>query len=63
MNNTTISNKRHISSELRFKRLFEMVELKLNKIPDENLQLVNSLNRSVKHPLNRKDSHVTIFSF
>ena len=56
MNITTISKKRYMTYEFRHKQPMQMVEMKLNVILDENPHLINSLNRSVNHPLVREDS-------
>ena len=51
---------KRLSYQLRFKQPMQMVELKLNFTIDENRQFINSLDRSVNHPLFPKYSHIPV---
>ena len=55
---TTISNKGYMTDDSHFKEPMQMVELKLKMIIVESPYLINALDRSVNHPLNRKYSYM-----
>ena len=60
INITTISKKRYTTYEFYSKQPVQMVELKMNMIIDNNRHHRKALDRSVKHPLNTKYSHILV---
>ena len=55
---TTVRNKLPMSCEFHITQPRQMVELKLKMIIDENPHLLNTLDRTVNHPLFRKNSQI-----
>ena len=58
MNVTTINHKMYTIYDYYIQHPMQAVELKLNMIIAKNPHLINSLNRSHVHPLNRKYSFI-----
>ena len=54
MRNTTINHIRHMTHEFYFKRPMQMIQLRFKKTIDEIPHLMNALDRSVNHYLNRE---------
>ena len=58
MNISTNNDKRYVTYDYYIQHSMPAVELKLNKTLAKNPHLINSLNRSHNHALNRKYSHI-----
>ena len=58
MNFQTFSNKKYMTFECYIEQPMQMVEMNLNMIIAENPNLRNALDRSINHPLIRKNSNL-----
>ena len=58
MNISTTNDKRYMTYEYYIQHPMPSIELKFNVNPAKNPHLINSLNRSLTHPLMKKYSHI-----
>ena len=58
MNHKTISDKRYMKYEYRIEQPLQMVQINLKMIITNSPNLINSLGRSINHPLIRKYGNI-----
>ena len=56
----TVSSIRHMTYDFYFRPPMQMVKLKIDMIIVENVHLIETLDRSINHPLLRKNSYKKI---